>query len=423
MGWSNISSLLSCMLLVRCLVRAQDSGEAKLARIVLSHKTQRDGPGSYLHIREDLPLDEQVSSFGKWWNLSAVDVSQLKAEVSEALLKAAKRPLFPDVPAEERLSSASLKKLLHAKQIQSMCEPVRLHQLKTPFLERLREEVLQYMKEQQAAEVSSKAHPIHWVLSYGRTASYSLIASSGNASDTSDLLTFDTRNKRFVQADRYPAIDQLMKLFPDTTNYRINILHENEAGSQDAARFQASGFSPHRAYILHEVRDTVTGEMRTALRMKFHLPIVTNPHVDMHQNDRSYTFNEGEVYFFTNGCPHSVENRGNGPRIHLIWDMLLTDDTWDRSFGEGADIHEEVERFTGHDRQVPVKGNWHWTNFEQEPEKTWHSMNTYFSNLIDVTPPPDCRRYFNSSNETATCSSGPIYFVSRWDAQPVEAAM
>jgi hypothetical protein len=405
------------------VARAIDHGEAKLARIVLSHKTHREGPGSYLHIREDLPLDEQITKFAKFWNISSSDVDELKAEVSEALLKAVKRPLFSDVPTEERLSMETVKKLLDDKQIQSMCEPVRLHWVKPDFQERLREEVLRYMEKQKAAEVSSKAHPIHWVLSYGRTASYSLISASGDSTDTSDLLTFDTRKKRFVQAEEYPAIDQLMKLFPDTTNYRINILHENDAGSQEAARFESSGFSPHRAYILHEVRDTTTGEMKTALRMKFHLPIVTNPHVDMHQHDRSYTFPEGEIFFFTNGCPHSVENRGNGPRIHLIWDMLLTEDTWDRSFGEGPDIGPEVVRARGAERQVPVKGNWHWTNFEQEPEKTWDSMNTYFTNLIDVTPPPACRRYYNTTDESATCADGPIYYVSRWDAKAVEMIM
>jgi len=397
-------------------------GDAKLARIVLSHKTHREGSGSYLHLREDLDLADQIEKFAKYWSMSDDEKVKLKSEVSEELLKAVKRPLFSNETAETRLSSENIKKLLDAKQIQSMCEPVRLHKVEDTFFERLRKEVLQFMEEQQAAEVSSKAHPIHWVLSYGRTASYSLIAASGNSSDTSDLLTFDTRKKKFVHADRYPAIDQLMRLFPDTTNYRINILHENDAGSEEAARFESSGFSPHRAFILHEVRDTTTGEMKTALRMKFHMPIVTNDDVDMHQMDRTYAFHKGEIYFFTNGCAHSVENRGNGPRIHLIWDMLLTEDTWDRSFGDGADIHEEVKRFRGADRQVHVKGDWHWTNFEQEPEKTWHSMDTYFENLIDVTPPSECRRYVNT-NASQFCQNGPIFFVSRWDAQAVEAGM
>jgi len=304
-----------------------------------------------------------------------------------------------------------------------VCEPLRLHNLTHDFQERLRKEVLQVMEEHKGADVSSKLHPINWVLSYGRTSSYSLIAASGNVSDASDLLTFDTSKKKFAHASRFPAIDELMKLFPDTTNWRINVLHESDPGSEEVARVQGSGFSPHRAYILHEVRDTVTTEMKTVLRMKFHLPIVTNPYVDMHQYDTSYVFNPGEIYFFTNGCAHSVENRGNGPRIHIIWDMLLSEDTWNRSFGEGADLHEEVKRFRGSERQCEMKGDWHWTHFEQEPEKTWGEMKTYFKDLIDVSPPAECGATLaNLTVNMTTCKGGPA-LISRWDAEATDMLM
>merc|ERR1712070_827818 len=114
-------------------------------------------------------------------------------------------------------------------------------------------------------------------------------------------------------------------------------------------------------------------------------------YVDMHQFDRSYAFEEGKAYYFTNGCPHSVENRGTIPRVHLIWDMLLTEDTFDRIFSHGTDLSPHVMRMKGEDRQVPIKGAWHWNAFEQEPEKTWTSMEVHFNDLVDVTPPAACR--------------------------------
>lgn len=128
--------------------------------------------------------------------------------------------------------------------------------------------------------------------------------------------------------------------------------------------------------------------MKTVLRMKFHMPVFSNPHVDMFQYDRGYKFHEGEIYYFTNGCTHSVENRGDSARVHLIWDMLLTDDTFGRIFSEGDDLGPELKRVKGGHRQVDIFGAWSWNDFEQEPEKTWTQMLTQMKDLIDVSPPP-----------------------------------
>lgn len=186
------------------------------------------------------------------------------------------------------------------------------------------------MEENEAADVASGNHPINWVLSYGKSRSYSLFNSKGDVADNSDLLTFDTSKKRFHGAEKYPTVAAFMALFPDTTNWRINVLHPSPP-MKPGEGFQSSGFSPHRAYTMHEVHDKTAASPasalteKTAMRMKFHMPVFTQAdYVDMHQFDRSYAFEEGKAYYFTNGCPHSVENRGTIPRVHLIWDMLLT---------------------------------------------------------------------------------------------------
>ena len=206
----------------------------------------------------------------------------------------------------------------------SLCEPMHLHSLEPEFLAKLQSEVNQIMEENEAADVASGNHPINWVLSYGKSQSYSLFNSKGDVADNSDLLTFDTSKKRFHGADKYPAVAEFMALFPDTTNWRINVLHPSPP-MKPGEGFVSSGFSPHRAYTMHEVHDKKASVEKTAMRMKFHMPVFTQAdYVDMHQFDRSYAFEEGNAYYFTNGCPHSVENRGTIPRVHLIWDMLLT---------------------------------------------------------------------------------------------------
>lgn len=67
------------------------------------------------------------------------------------------------------------------------------------------------------------------------------------------------------------------------------------------------------------------------------------------------------------------------------------EDTFDRIFSHGTDLSPHVMRMKGEDRQVPIKGAWHWNAFEQEPEKTWTSMEVHFNDLVDVTPPAACR--------------------------------
>jgi hypothetical protein len=264
---------------------------------------------------------------------------------------------------------------------------MRLHRLSQGYFKRIQDEVSQIMMENKGASVLSEKHPIAWVKAFGDAQSFSLITASGQLNDTSDLLNFDTRRKRFAQADKYPALADFIELFPHTTNWRVNAL-----GPSDGCDAKGNGFSPHRAYVLHEVADEA-GNAKTAFRMKFHLPILAQTDlVDMHQHDQSYEFELGDVYYFTNGCRHAVENRAPVPRVHIIWDMLLTEDTFERMLGEGADLSEEVVRMrTTPERTCLTKGKWTTTAVEQEPEKTWATMQVFFNDLIDASPPKECR--------------------------------
>lgn len=60
-------------------------------------------------------------------------------------------------------------------------------------------------------------------------------------------------------------------------------------------------------------------------KVRFHLPIVTNPGVQFMMDGQAYAMKEGWVYLFNQVCLHGVENRGDALRIHLIFDCYLND--------------------------------------------------------------------------------------------------
>lgn len=53
---------------------------------------------------------------------------------------------------------------------------------------------------------------------------------------------------------------------------------------------------------------------------KIHVPILTNPHVEFQIGPQRYHLEEGQAYEVNNLVTHSVANRGETPRIHLIFE-------------------------------------------------------------------------------------------------------
>ena len=58
-------------------------------------------------------------------------------------------------------------------------------------------------------------------------------------------------------------------------------------------------------------------------KIRFHLPIVTNPGVRFMMDGQAFVMKEGWVYLFNQVCLHGVENKGDSLRIHLIFDCYL----------------------------------------------------------------------------------------------------
>jgi len=59
-------------------------------------------------------------------------------------------------------------------------------------------------------------------------------------------------------------------------------------------------------------------------RARLHVPIDTNPGVDFRLNGERVVLNEGECWYLRLSDPHSVANRGDRDRIHLVIDAIVS---------------------------------------------------------------------------------------------------
>ena len=57
------------------------------------------------------------------------------------------------------------------------------------------------------------------------------------------------------------------------------------------------------------------------------------------------------IYYFNQGCVHAASNPGDAPRIHLVWDQLLTPDAFALMFG-GAPVPHGLLRIPNEARPV-----------------------------------------------------------------------
>lgn len=60
-------------------------------------------------------------------------------------------------------------------------------------------------------------------------------------------------------------------------------------------------------------------------KLRFHLPIVTNPKVRFYMDGQEHSMDEGRVYLFNQSSLHGVNNAGEALRAHLVWDCYLND--------------------------------------------------------------------------------------------------
>ncbi len=191
-----------------------------------------------------------------------------------------------------------------------------LFTLEEHFFQQVKEDVLRLLQNESSSNVAQKNHATYWAGPGGKAIQFSLLNSSGRFDDYSVDHIKSVKGKKFHHAKKYPALAKFIRMFPDAINFRANLFGANSALNQHREDITI----PHK-------------KNKNALRVRFHLPIQTNDQVQMFVGGNYYHFEEGKLYFFHNGCVHAAFNRHpTEDRVHLVWDMLLTKDTYERMF-------------------------------------------------------------------------------------------
>lgn len=184
------------------------------------------------------------------------------------------------------------------------------------FFGALRADVERLCRNEAGSKVSDPAHVTHWTGPRGSVVQFSLLNRSGRYDDFHSDHDLSCFGKRFHGAAKYPALSRLVNVLPCVTNFRINVM-----GSHGK-------LSPHEE---HSVIRTASGSV--GLRIRLHLPVATNRGAEIVLDGAVYHLELGVVYFVNHGCVHSARNSGEHDRIHLVWDMLLTQEAFAFLFG------------------------------------------------------------------------------------------
>jgi hypothetical protein len=218
-------------------------------------------------------------------------------------------------------------------------ECLRLEQLPGDDFSRIRNDVLAFVEAQEPSVVNEKKHITNWTMPYGTALQYSLWNGSGNPMDWSTDHNRSPKSKKFHHHDKYPDLGRFIDRFAaygTLCNMRLNSMGKE------------SGLSPHKEQIVFNHGGPV-------VRVRFHLPVQSNPSCLMMLNWKLFRFEPGWIYFFNNGAIHCSRNGGVEPRYHLVWDMLLTKRLHEEMFAR-AELMESVG--TEPAKDYPVEGEY-----------------------------------------------------------------
>jgi hypothetical protein len=180
----------------------------------------------------------------------------------------------------------------------------------------LRREVDCLCATETGSDVQHGGHVTHWTRPRGRVRQFSLLNRNGDFADYHDDHDLSCLGKRFHHGSRYPSLAGFVALFPHSINFRINLL------GADAA------LAPHEEHSLFMSRAGTP-----AVRARFHLPVRTHRQARICLDGQVFRFLPRSIYYFNQGCVHDAANFGPETRIHLVWDMLLTRETFALMFG------------------------------------------------------------------------------------------
>jgi len=216
---------------------------------------------------------------------------------------------------------------------------LRLLRVDATFFHALLDDVERLCAAQRPSDVRDPHHVTNWTRPSGRVLQYSLLNATGRYDDFTSDHNLSCFGKRFRDASTYPALAAFVASFPDAVNFRINVL------------------GPSAALAPHEEHSVVRTNLGTiGLRPRFHLPIVTNPNAELILDGDVYHLEAGSVFFVNHGCFHTARNAGSDPRTHLVWDLLLTRESFELMFGDGPGIPKGTSRLSAAERRlIPLR--------------------------------------------------------------------
>lgn len=196
---------------------------------------------------------------------------------------------------------------------------LRLLRAHPPFLARLRAEAEHLCAANAPSDVGRRDHVTNWTSPFGRVLQYSLLNATGRYDDFSTDHDLSSFGKRFHERARYPALATLVEPLEDAVNFRVNVLGPG------------GGLKPHEEHAVVRDRFGAVG-----VRARFHLPLVTSSGSEIVLDGDVYHLEAGSVFFVNHGCVHGARNAGPRARVHLVWDALLTADSFELMFGEDS---------------------------------------------------------------------------------------
>ncbi len=231
-----------------------------------------------------------------------------------------------------------LSQLVKANHHKGGLKCLKLFDVNHNFFDNLQQEITALIEANKPSDVKDKEHITNWVNPFGDVMQFSLYNRSGKLDDTSSDHDLTLAGKSFHYREKYPTLARFIEAFPHAYNMRLNGLGQN------------AGLSPHEEDIViaHQKRGR---KSYYSLRSRFHLPIITNQQAEILLDNEFYHLTPGSIFLFNNGCIHSASNRGKEPRYHLVWDMLLTQETFQLMFSEeNYPLPNFMTKLTGQDR-------------------------------------------------------------------------
>ncbi len=187
---------------------------------------------------------------------------------------------------------------------------LRLMKLDEGFLSGLLSDCIKVTADEQPSNVSYPDHPTNWTKPSGTAMQWALLGPEGTKG----------RSIRTPESTLVECGDFLRELYewiaPGATSFRLNLIGKR------------SSLSPHRERIVIACPEGDEYEVR----VRFHLPLITNEDCHVQLNGKLYQLEKGTLYYFNNGSVHRAINSSSISRIHLVWDAVLDRSTYDQYF-------------------------------------------------------------------------------------------